>query len=114
MSETKKFSDFMKEVKDPKLSVGKTVVDGDNHKLTHFEACLQYFALLVVNGSTRDHGNNFRIFKQEKDKQCKVACADREDKSSKSLVDTFKGSCPINCFKLQIVELGPESLGPRS
>ena len=36
ISETKKVSDFMKGIKDPKLSVGKTVVDGDNHKLTGF------------------------------------------------------------------------------
>ena len=34
MSETKKFSDFMKGINNPKLSVGKTVSDGDNHKLT--------------------------------------------------------------------------------
>ena len=36
MSETKKVSDFMKGIKDPKLSVGKTVVDEDNHKITDF------------------------------------------------------------------------------
>ena len=41
MSDTKKVSDFMKGIKDPKLSVGKTVVDGDNHKLADFEACKQ-------------------------------------------------------------------------
>ena len=41
MSDTKKVSDFMKGIKDPKLSVGKTVCDGDNHKLTDFEACQQ-------------------------------------------------------------------------
>ena len=39
MSETKKASDFMKGIKDNKLSVGKTVVNGCNHKLTDFEAC---------------------------------------------------------------------------
>ena len=38
IAETKKVSDFMKGIKDTKLSVGKTVFDGDNHKLTDFKA----------------------------------------------------------------------------
>ena len=36
MSETKKFNEFMKGIKDTKLSVVKTVVDEDNHKITDF------------------------------------------------------------------------------
>ena len=69
MSENKKVSDFMKRIKDTKLSVGKKAVDGDNHKLTDFEACQKYFATLVVNGSTRDHGDDRHISNLDKAKQ---------------------------------------------
>ena len=86
MSETKKVSDFMKGIKDPKLSVGKAVVDEDNHKLTDFKACQQYFATLVVNGSTRDHGDDRHISKLDKAKQRNIFRADREGKSNRSLV----------------------------
>jgi hypothetical protein len=96
MSETKKVADFMKGIKDPKLAVGKTVVDGDNHKLTDFEACQQYFATLVVNGSTRDQGEARHLSKLEKAKQRRIARTDREDKSNKSLVGTFKGKVEAN------------------
>ena len=98
MPETKKVSDFMKGVKDTKLSVGKTVVDGENHKLTDFKACQQYFATLVVNGNTRDHGDNFHISKLYKAKQRNISRADREGKSNRSLVGTFKGKVESNKY----------------
>ena len=96
MSETKKVSDFMKGIKNPKLSVGKTVVDGDNHKITDFEACQQYFATLVVNGRTRDHGDDCHISKLDNAKKHNIPRADREVKSNRSLVGTFKGKVEAN------------------
>ena len=96
MSETKKVSDFMKGIKDPKLSVGTTVVDRDNHKLTDFKACQQYFATLVVNGSTIDHGNERHVSKLDDANQRKISRADRKGKSNRYLVGTFKGKVEAN------------------
>ena len=51
---------------------------------------------MVVNGSTRDHGNDHHISKLDKTKQRKISRADREDKSNRSLVGTFKGKVQAN------------------
>ena len=98
MSDTNKVSDFMKGIKDTKLSVGKKFFDGDNHKLTDFKACQQYFATLVVNGNTRDHGDNYHISKLYKANQRNISRADREGKSNRSLVGTFKGKVESNKY----------------
>ena len=86
----------MKGIKDSKLSVGKSVVDGENQKLTDFEACQQYFATLVVNGSTRDHGSDRHISKLNNAKKHNILRGDREGKFNRSHVVTFKGKVEAN------------------
>ena len=51
---------------------------------------------MVVNGSTRDHGDDRHISKLDKAKQRKISCADREGKSNRFLVGTFKGKVEAN------------------
>ena len=46
---------------------------------------------MVVNGSTRDHGEDRHISNLDKAKQHKISGADREGKSIRSLVGAFKG-----------------------
>ena len=47
VAKKKKVTDFLNGISDPSLALGKTVVNGDAHKLSNFEACQQYFCALV-------------------------------------------------------------------
>jgi hypothetical protein len=60
VAETKKVADFIKGISDPKLETGKSVVDGDEAKLTSFEACQQYFKTLIENMKSRVSGSQQR------------------------------------------------------
>ena len=51
---------------------------------------------MVVNGSTRDHGYDRHISNLDKDKLRNILPADREGKSNRSLVGTFKGKVEAN------------------
>ena len=53
VAETKKVTDFIKGISDPRLETGKNIVDGDASKLGDFQACQQYFKTLVENSKTR-------------------------------------------------------------
>ena len=50
--ETKKVTDFMNCISDPTLAAGKMVVNGDDHKLSNFEVCQQFFCTLVEVAKT--------------------------------------------------------------
>jgi hypothetical protein len=52
--ETKKVTDFLAGVSDPKLINAKDLILGDIAKLTSFEACQQYLKTLVYNKATQD------------------------------------------------------------
>jgi len=52
--ETKKVTDFLAGISDPKLSNAKDMILGDIAKLTNFEACQQYLKTLVYNKATQD------------------------------------------------------------
>ena len=47
--ESKKVTDFMKGIRDPNLSMGKTAILGDITKLGDFEACQQFLSTIVMN-----------------------------------------------------------------
>ncbi len=51
--ETKKVTDFLAGISDPRLSNAKDTVLGDAAKLQNFEECQQYFQMLVFNKSTQ-------------------------------------------------------------
>lgn len=53
VAETKKVTDFLKGMSDPKLETGENVVDGDTTKLGDFQACQLCFKTLVENAKTR-------------------------------------------------------------
>jgi len=52
--ETKKVTDFLSGITDPRLNNSKDVILGDVVKLQDFEACQQYLKTLVFNKSTQD------------------------------------------------------------
>lgn len=52
--ETKKVTDFLSGITDPRLNNSKDVILGDVAKLQDFEACQQYLKTLVFNKSTQD------------------------------------------------------------
>ncbi len=52
--DTKKVTDFLAGITDPRLSNAKDTVLGDVAKLQNFEECQQYFQTLVFNKSTQD------------------------------------------------------------
>jgi len=52
--ETKKVTDFLAGIGDPKLSNAKDLILGDPNKLQNFEACQQYLKTLVYNKATQD------------------------------------------------------------
>jgi hypothetical protein len=52
--ETKKVTDFLAGIGDPKLSNAKDLILGDPDKLQNFEACQQYLKTLVYNKATQD------------------------------------------------------------
>jgi hypothetical protein len=53
--ETKKVTDFLAGILDPRLSGAKDLVLGDAQKLQDFESCQQYFKTLVYNKTTQEH-----------------------------------------------------------
>jgi|GWRWMinimDraft_5_1066013.scaffolds.fasta_scaffold02110_2 hypothetical protein len=52
--ETKKVTDFLSGITDPRLNNSKDVILGDVAKLQDFEACQQYLKTLIFNKSTQD------------------------------------------------------------
>ena len=52
--ETKKVTDFLSGITDPRLMNAKDLVLGDPVKLQNFEACQQYLKTLVYNKATQD------------------------------------------------------------
>jgi hypothetical protein len=48
VSETKKVTDFLKGIRDPNLTTGKSIVLGDPVKLEDFEKCQQYLSTMVT------------------------------------------------------------------
>ena len=49
VSESKKVTDFLKGIRDPTLTTGKSIVLGDPAKLGNFEECQQYLSTIVQN-----------------------------------------------------------------
>jgi hypothetical protein len=54
IQETKKVTDYVSCIIDPRLNNSKNVILGDVAKLQDFEACQQYLKTLVFNKSTQD------------------------------------------------------------
>jgi hypothetical protein len=52
--ETKKVTDFLAGIADPRLATAKDLFLGDTAKLGDFEACQQYLKTLVYNKATQD------------------------------------------------------------
>jgi hypothetical protein len=52
--ETKKVTDFLAGITDPRLSNAKDLILGDVQKLQNFEACQQYLKMLVYNKTTQE------------------------------------------------------------
>jgi hypothetical protein len=52
--ETKKVTDFLAGISDPRLSNAKDLILGDPDKLQNFEACQQYLKTLVYNKATQE------------------------------------------------------------
>jgi len=53
VAETKKVTDFLAGIRDPKLETAIQTCMGDEQKLTDFELCQQYFKTIVENTKTR-------------------------------------------------------------
>jgi len=53
VAETKKVTDFLAGIRDPKLETAIQTCMGDEQKLTNFEVCQQYFKTIVENTKTR-------------------------------------------------------------
>ena len=53
VAETKKVTDFLAGIRDPKLETAIQSCMGDENKLTNFELCQQYFKTIVENTKTR-------------------------------------------------------------
>ena len=53
VAETKKVTDFLAGIRDPKLETAIQTCMGDEQKLTNFELCQQYFKTIVENTKTR-------------------------------------------------------------
>ncbi|KAI2490034.1 hypothetical protein MHU86_24549 [Fragilaria crotonensis] len=53
VAETKKVTDFLAGIRDPKLETAIQGCMGDELKLTNFEVCQQYFKTIVENTKTR-------------------------------------------------------------
>ena len=53
VAETKKVTDFLAGIRDPKLETAIQTCMGDEQKLTNFELCQQYFKTVVENTKTR-------------------------------------------------------------
>jgi hypothetical protein len=51
--ESKKVTDFIKGIRDPTLSMGKTAIYGDVTKLGDFEECQQFLSMIVQNTATQ-------------------------------------------------------------
>lgn len=58
--ESKKVSDFLKGITDPKLESAITVVLGDTHYMNDFQACQQYLSTTVENRGTLDKSKDKR------------------------------------------------------
>ena len=53
VAETKKVTDFLAGIRDPKLETAIQSIMGDEPKLTNFEVCQQYFKTIVENTRSR-------------------------------------------------------------
>jgi hypothetical protein len=53
VAETKKVTDFLANIQDPKLEIAIQSCMGDEQRLTNFELCQQYFKTIVENSKTR-------------------------------------------------------------
>ncbi len=53
VAKTKKVTDFLAGIRDPKLETAIQTCMGDQQKLTNFELCQQYFKTIVENTKTR-------------------------------------------------------------
>ncbi|KAI2503960.1 Reverse transcriptase (RNA-dependent DNA polymerase) [Fragilaria crotonensis] len=53
VAETKKVTDFLASIRDPKLETAIQTCMGDEQKLTNFKLCQQYFKTIVENTKTR-------------------------------------------------------------
>jgi hypothetical protein len=49
VSQTKKVTNFLKGIRDPNLTTGKSIVLGDPAKLEDFEMCQQYLSAIIMN-----------------------------------------------------------------
>ncbi|KAI2507354.1 hypothetical protein MHU86_7074 [Fragilaria crotonensis] len=79
VSESKKFTDFLKGIRDSALNTGKSIVLGDPAKLGDFEECQQYLSTVVQNMSAQTKAERH------------VSSAMSEGGGRGSLVDKIKG-----------------------
>lgn len=81
VSESKKVTDFLKGIRDPVLTTGKSIVLGDPVKLGNFEECQQYLSTIVQNMAAQS----------KSERNVSSVSTDGGGKSNSSLVDKIKG-----------------------
>ncbi|KAI2494620.1 hypothetical protein MHU86_19898 [Fragilaria crotonensis] len=88
VAETKKVTDFLAGIRDPKLETAIQTCMGDEQKLTNFELCQQYFKTIVENTKTRTKSpSDIReiakvgIVKDKKKAKQKKSKSNNDDKS---------------------------------
>jgi len=89
--ESKKVSDFLKGITDPKLESAVTVVLGDTNYMNDFQACQQYLSTTVENRGTLD---------KSKDQRRGVAAVHTQDGGGKRSGGAGSGKLPKG-FKLE-------------
>ena len=81
VSESKKVTDFLKGIRDPALTTGKSIVLGDPNKLGDFEECQQYLSTIVQNMAAQSKA----------ERHVSSVMTDGGAKGGNSLVDKIKG-----------------------
>jgi hypothetical protein len=83
--ETKKVTDFLAGITDPRLSNAKDLILGDAQKLQDFESCQQYLKTLIYNKSTQEkHERQVSGVRQDKSTSYKGRRVDEGNKHSSS------------------------------
>jgi len=98
--ETKKVTDFLSGITDPRLNNSKDVILGDVAKLQDFEACQQYLKTLVFNKSTQDKHERHIAGVHSPHDGGKQRGGKRKGGKSKTKEDLTKNYTKVEWFKL--------------